>query len=184
MTLQIIMGSVLTIVGILALFLGVIFLAGSKGMVPRLITGGVLCSLGSAALGAGIILFRKGMRSSPEGIRKELLRLAKRNNGEISDDAIIASLGSSDTVKFVIADVVRMGVARETVKDGRTVYLFKDFQLALVFKKCPYCGNDYPVRDNIERCPSCGGDLKLAKVSLGADGDVYSMDDEEDSTRH
>jgi rRNA maturation protein Nop10 len=49
------------------------------------------------------------------------------------------------------------------------------------FKKCPYCGNDYPVRDDIEKCPACGGDLKVNRSMLAKGGEKYSMDEEDDS---
>jgi hypothetical protein len=60
----------------------------------------------------------------------------------------------------------------------RRVYRFEDVQAKLVLKKCPYCGNDYPVRDDIERCPTCGSDLKLQRTALAKGEDKFSMDDE------
>jgi rRNA maturation protein Nop10 len=53
--------------------------------------------------------------------------------------------------------------------------------MKMVLKKCPYCGNDYPVRDDIERCPTCGGDLKLHRTALAQDEKKFSMDEEDDT---
>ena len=44
--------------------------------------------------------------------------------------------------------------------------------------KCPHCGNNYPVHDDIERCPSCGGDLKAERTLLAEGGMKRSMDDD------
>jgi len=55
----------------------------------------------------------------------------------------------------------------------------KKLQMAgmnMVIEKCPYCGRDYPVRDDIERCPVCGGDLKLYRSALARNEKKFSMD--------
>jgi hypothetical protein len=181
MTLQVILGALLSVFGFLSAGLGVIFLIGSYGIASRLAAGGILGAAGLALLVAGIILFRRGSRYSPAGIRKELLRLAKLNNGELTDEAITGSLGSSDAVGFQVAALVREGIATERTRDDRRYYLFEDFQMKLVLKKCPYCGNDYPVRDVVEKCPSCGGDLKVNRSMLAKGNDKFSMDEGDDS---
>jgi hypothetical protein len=48
-------------------------------------------------------------------------------------------------------------------------------------EKCPYCGSDYPVRDDIERCPRCGGDLKLHRSALARDEGKISMSGKDDT---
>ncbi|MBN2078730.1 MAG: zinc ribbon domain-containing protein [Spirochaetes bacterium] len=181
MTLQVILGALISVAGFLAAGLGVLFLIASHGIASRLIAGFVLGGAGIAAFALGVIMFRRGMRASPGGIRKEILRLARMGNGEVTEEAVTGALGSSDTVRFQLIDLVRSGVARELRKDNRTVYLFEDFQAKLVLKKCPYCGNDYPVRDDIERCPSCGGDLKMHRSALAREDTSYSMDEDDDS---
>jgi len=72
-------------------------------------------------------------------------------------------------------------VAEERIRDNRRVYVFESFQVKLVLKKCPYCGNDYPVRDDIERCPSCDGDLTMHRTALAKGEATYSMDEDDDS---
>ena len=49
-----------------------------------------------------------------------------------------------------------------------------------IIKKCPYCGKDYPVRDDIEICPLCGGDLKLHRSAIARAGGAYGTDDDDD----
>jgi hypothetical protein len=181
MTLQVIIGALLSVAGFLSAGLGILFLIASHGIASRLIAGFILAGGGLAMLVAGVILFRRGMRTSPGGVRREILRLARMRNGELTGDAITGALGSSDTVRFQLMDLVRKGIAREAAKDGRAVYLFDDFQAKLVLKKCPYCGNDYPVRDDIERCPTCGGDLKVHRSVIAGGETSYSMDEDDDS---
>jgi len=35
-----------------------------------------------------------------------------------------------------------------------------------IIEQCPYCGNPYPVRDEITACPVCGGDLTMHRTVL------------------
>lgn len=181
MTLQVIFGALLSVLGFLSAGLGVVFLIGSYGIASRIATGGILGAVGLALFTAGVILFRRGSRRSPAGIRKELLRLAKMHNGELTDEAITGSLGTSDAVAFQVAALVKEGIAAERMRDNRRFYLFEDFQLKMVLKKCPYCGNDYPVRDVVETCPTCGGDLKAGRSMLAKGNDKFSMDEGDDS---
>jgi hypothetical protein len=53
--------------------------------------------------------------------------------------------------------------------------------MKILLKKCPYCGSDYPVRDDIKRCPACGGDLKTDRAAIARGEDKFSMDEEDDS---
>ncbi|MFC1669166.1 hypothetical protein ACFL20_02160 [Spirochaetota bacterium] len=177
MTGKIIMGAILSVTGAVSSFLGVLFLIASGGQGSRLLAGIVLLAIGITILLVGIIIFRKAMSISPAGIKKKLLKLARLNNGEISEEEILASLGNSDIVEQQLNEIMQRGIASEVIKNGRKIYIFPDFQLEIVVKECPYCGNDYPLRDDIEECPSCGGDLKMHKSLIVGANNSYSMDD-------
>ncbi|OHD63016.1 MAG: hypothetical protein A2176_09325 [Spirochaetes bacterium RBG_13_51_14] len=181
MTLQVILGALVSVIGVLSAGLGLLFIIASHGIGSRLAAGAVMGGGGLVVIIVGVIMFRKGLRFSPEGIRKELLRQAKMNNGELTEEVITGALGKSDAVNFQLADLVKRGVAEERIRDNRRVYVFESFQVKLVLKKCPYCGNDYPVRDDIERCPSCGGDLTMHRTALAKGEATYSMDEDDDS---
>ena len=181
MTLQVIFGALLSVIGILSSALGLIFFIGSHGIGSRLAAAGILGTAGVIMFVIGVIMFRRGSRFSPAGIRKELLRLARMNNGELTEEAIIGTLGTSDTVNVQLAALVREGVASERMRDNRKLYVIENVQMKMVLKKCPYCGNDYPVRDDIERCPTCGGDLKLHRTALALNEKKFSMDEEDDT---
>ena len=103
------------------------------------------------------------------------------NNGELTEEAITAELDDSDDVKFQLNDLVKLGVAKESLRNGKTVYQFENLQVKLVFKQCPYCGNDYPVRDDIQQCPSCGGDLKMHRSAIAGKNEKFSMDEDDDT---
>ncbi len=180
MTAKIILGSLIFITGLASLLLGIIFFIGAQGVESRLTIGKILMAGGLAVFIAGIILFRKGMQSSPAGIKRALLKLARMNNGEITDEAILGKLGDSDDVKMQLDLLLSSGIAKEIMKNNRRTYIFRDFQMKLVTKVCPYCGNDYPVRGVVENCPSCGGDLKMRNSASTEEEEKFSMDEEDE----
>lgn len=54
-------------------------------------------------------------------------------------------------------------------------------RMSMIIEKCPNCGRDYPVRDDVVRCPSCGGDLTLHRTVLARNEGKISMDEKEDN---
>ncbi len=173
---QIIAGAFLLIAGAGGAFLGLMFLIVSSGSGSRLITGLMLSAIGAGLLVSGFLLFRKGMRERPGSVHDRILKAAAKHNGVITAEVLAAETGGGDAVEFAIAAMVRKGRATAGDKDGGKIYTFPELQFKLKFKKCPYCGNDYPVKENIERCPSCGGDLKIVSESSGGGDDRFSMD--------
>ncbi len=176
MNARIFIGSFLSIIGVPGTGLGILFLAAAKGDPSRKMTGVILIICSILFLFSGIFLFLKGMAMRPAGIRSRLLKLAKHNNGEVFPEEITGTLGDSDAVKAEINTFLRSGLAKEFQREGRKIYIFSDFQHHLILKACPYCGNDYPVREDIEQCPSCGGDLKLNKKASSPGDEPYYMD--------
>ena len=75
MTLKIIFGSILSIVGILSSFLGLMFLISTGDKQSRIIVGAILLIIGIIFIIIGVMLFRKGIRFSPQGIKKRILKL-------------------------------------------------------------------------------------------------------------
>ncbi len=173
---QIIAGALFLIAGSGGAFLGLMFLIVSSGSGSRLITGIMLSAIGAALLASGIFLFRKGMRERPGSVHDRILGAAAKHNGVIAAEVLAAETGGGDSVEFALAAMVRKGRAIAVDREGRKIYTFPELQFKLKFKKCPYCGSDYPVKENIERCPSCGGDLKIVSESSDGGGDKFSMD--------
>ncbi|PKL36242.1 MAG: hypothetical protein CVV44_18685 [Spirochaetae bacterium HGW-Spirochaetae-1] len=175
MNIQLFTGAFLSLAGILLTGLGLLFIIAATGLQSRIIAGIALCAGGIPFLFIGVRLFLRGLALTPGGIRAAILRLARLGNGELTSDVIIANLGDSATVRFQIEQMVVSGLAEKRTEGARELYIFSDFQAGLRVKQCPYCGNDYPVREDIESCPSCGGDLKMKNHRSGGD-DNFSMD--------
>jgi len=180
MSLKIITGSFLSVVGFLAAILGILFIIASKGDTgSRLTSGLILFILGLSFFIIGAVIFKKAIQMTPASIKKKLLKLARENHGEVSEDAILGELGNSEDVHTLINELVAVGTAKEKIRDNRKFLFFPDFFMEMMVKQCPYCGNDYPVRDDIELCPNCGGDLKMYKSRLANKEDSFSMDDDD-----
>lgn len=173
---QIISGAFFTLTGAGGFFLGLMFLVVSSGSGSRLLTGITLLTIGAGLLISGIFLFRKGMSERPGSVHDRILRAAAKHNGIITAEILSAETGGGDAVDFELAAMIRKGQVAADDKEGNKIYTFPELQFKLKFKKCPYCGSDYPVKENIERCPSCGGDLKIVSESSGRGEDKFSMD--------
>ena len=175
MTLKIFYGALLLIAGILFFVMGLLFLIASSENSIRLYTGIILLAAGGLIITTGYRLFRKGMMTRPGALEAAILKAAAKKNGRISEEALIAETGIRDLTIFELNKMVSSKRAsRETSAQG-IFYSFPEFQFELKFKACPYCGNDYPVRADVERCPSCGGDLKITGTTVSGD-DRFSMD--------
>lgn len=175
MTLKIFYGAFVLITGILHFFMGLIFVIASSDNNTRFFIGIILLGAGALILFAGYRIFKKAMITRPGAIEATILKAAAKKNGRISEQAIVAETGIKDLTLFELNKMVStLRASRETSSQG-TFYIFPEFQFDLKFKACPYCGNDYPVRVDVEQCPSCGGDLKITTTSVSGE-DRFSMD--------
>jgi rRNA maturation protein Nop10 len=173
---NIISGAFFILSGIAGLFLGTMFLIASDGSASRLAAGIIFFAAGAGMTASGFYLLRKGLKGRPGSVEKLIMAAAAKHNGTISAKALSAETGGGEAVEFKLAAMVRSGRALVENISGKKIYKFPEVQFTLRFKKCPYCSNDYPVRENIEKCPSCGGDLKIVSERT-SDGDGrFSMD--------
>jgi len=173
---RIIAGSFLILSGGGGIFLGTMFLIASSGIASRLTAGSIILALGALLFAAGIYFFRKGIKERPGSVHESILRAAAKHNGTITGELLDAETGGGDAVNFELAAMIRSGKAKVENIDGGKTYIFPGLQFRLKFKKCPYCGSDYPVKEDIERCPSCGGDLKIVTEGSSGGEDKFSMD--------
>ncbi len=176
MNARIFFGGFLSVIGVPSVGLGLLFFVASKSDPSRVGPGTAFVVCGIIFLIPGIYLFVRGLAMRPAGIRSRILKLARRRNGEITEEQVAGELGTSDAVTAELNIMLRSGLAKEVVKEGRRLFVFQDFQHHLAMKACPYCGNDYPVREDIEQCPSCGGDLKLEKKGVTSGEEPFYMD--------
>jgi len=174
---KIIIGSFLILLGASAFFLAFVFFISSQGEGKRLIVAAVSSILSSVSIFFGIQFIRSWNASNPKKIRERILQLARKNHGKISDEALTGEIGDSDAVRSVLQFFLTYKIAFRKNEGPITVYEFPDFHLELVVKQCPYCSNDYPIRDDVEVCPSCGGDLKTITQRVQSDDDAFNLDD-------
>lgn len=172
---RIFLGAILCLAAIGLTLLGILFLIAARSDSHRLPVGMAMLVAGICLLAAGVTIFRQGIRQSPERIQQEILDLARRNHGEVSREVIASAMGTSDLVEQQVRALVEKGVARPSLKEGRRILVFPEYLLELVVKRCPFCGNDYPVRDEAEKCPGCGADLKISRERVAGPDDKVSI---------
>jgi len=175
MAFKIITGSALIITGLVSELMGLFFIIASSGMSSRLIAAGIFFAAGLPLLIFGFQMFRGGMLLRPELVKNAILKAAAEHAGEITREIITGVAGWDDIVVFEINDMIKKRIAKTEERDGRTFYIFPEFQIKYVINKCPFCGNDYPVRDDVQKCPSCGGDLKFLQIKSSTAGNNFSM---------
>jgi len=169
MAFKIIIGSTVIITGLISELMGLLFIIVSSGMTSRMIAAGIFIFVGLLLLIIGFKMFRSGMLLRPEIIRKGILKAAKDNNGEVSREAITGETGWNDIVVYELNDLIKKRIAKKEEHQGKQYYILPEFELKYIMNKCPFCGIDYPVREDIEKCPSCGGDLKFLQVKSPLD---------------
>lgn len=173
-------GSVLLVAaGIGLIGLGLLFLIGAGGKPYRYVIGAAGLALGALAVGFGLRLFKQAERLTPDYIRAEILVLAERHNGEISEPDLMAALGTRWPQALApLHQLVSQGICRKRVVDSTDYYVFEDLQPRLTVRRCEFCSAEIPIDDTLTSCPNCGGTIKtdVQKVSLSKD-DAYSMDE-------
>ncbi len=127
MILRIIIGTAIIVGGLYMLVNGVIFVITSGDESNRFLYGVMLLLGGITAGIAGMFLFKEGVPLSPETIQKKIFKLAAIKKGEVPEEVIRGEIGSSDTVDSELNSLINAGRVKKTVKDGRTYYIFSEF---------------------------------------------------------
>ncbi len=156
MIIHFIAGTLLSIIGFCALFLGTLFFIAAFGDLKRYLAGSILTFSGIALMTLGITLFRKGLRSTPAGIRKRLFDLAAERGGAITDDMIVSAFTDAGAAREQLSVLVRNGIVRESGKKEKRRYLFPDRSARNDIRHCAQCGSPCPDNPAVEACPSCG----------------------------
>ncbi len=170
---------VLVVVGIGLVALGLLFLVGAGGEVHRFVIAAAGLALGGAAVGFGVRWFKQADRLAPDYIRAEIMELARRRNGEISEPDLMAILGRRwPHALEPLSKMLSAGTCRKRVVDDTDYYVFVDMQPRLTVRRCEFCSAELPLDGKLTSCPNCGGTLKtdVERLSLSKD-DAYSMDE-------
>jgi len=170
----------LFLVGLAALLFGLLFLIGSDGQSTRLMVAATGLIFGAALVGVGVRMFKQARREDPDFIKAELLTLAKREDGEISEHELRGALGARwSKAEAVLLALQADGTCQLGKTQGGAYYTFPHLQPRLAVRRCEFCQAELPLDDELVSCPQCGGSVKIGvkRVSLG-EGEVYSMDDD------
>lgn len=144
--------------GILLALLGLVFL-----LAPGRSATGLLLLI----IGLGIILFaasrlRAMADMAPEGVERALQAAAAASQGEITVTEAVAQTGLPEgLVREGLGRLLSKGLIRLERREGADRYVFPGLTDTKMIKKCPYCGNEYPLKQPGRTCPSCGGNLEV-----------------------
>ena len=169
----------LVLLGIALIAFGLLFLVGSAGRAYRVGIAVVGLALGGVCVGFGIRWFKAENRKAPAFIRAEVLELARRRSGEISEPDLMALLGQRWSLALEpLQRLMAEGVCEKRVVEGVDYYVFTAMQPRISVRRCDFCDAELPLEPSVSSCPNCGGTIKtdVEAVSLSKD-EAYSMDD-------
>lgn len=167
------------VLGIALLLLGLLFLVGAAGQIQRYVVAVAAATAGAVLVGVGVRMFKQAEAASPAQLRGEILALAQREDGEISEGEVMAALGIRATRAPAVLDtMVREGLCERRQEQGTVYYLFRQLQPRLMVLRCEYCNAELPLAENITECPNCGGTVKTQVESRSVSaGELFSMDE-------
>ena len=146
------------VLGIAMGLLGVIFLlAPGHG-----VQGIILLVLGIILIATSANRLKVLAQLSPEGIEQQLAAMATGSNGEITVASAAGVTHLDDgTIRATLDRMLQQGMIQIEHRQGVEYYIFPGLREQKMVKKCPYCGNEYPVVQHLRTCPSCGGNLEI-----------------------
>jgi len=150
--------SILMLLGAGLGLLGLVFLIAPG----RAMTGLVMLIIGVALVGFAASRMRTMQALSPEGVEQHLTSVAADANGDLTVTALAGQTGLADgIVRDGLERLMNKGLVERELREGTEHYLFPGLKQEKMTKKCPYCGNEYPLSQAGRTCPSCGGNLEI-----------------------
>jgi Zn finger protein HypA/HybF involved in hydrogenase expression len=146
------------VLGSLLGLLGIIFLLAPG----RAMTAGIMLIIGSILIAVALNRLKVMAELSPEGVEQQLTAMATGSNGEITvtSAAGVTHLDDS-TIRVALDRLLQQGMVKVEHRQGVEYFIFPGLHEQKMVKKCPYCGNEYPVAQHLRTCPSCGGNLEI-----------------------
>lgn len=149
---------VLMVLGALLGLLGLIFLIAPE----RHLTGFIMLVIGAVLIGFAASRLRAMKGLSPEGVEQQITAVAADAGGEVTVGSVAGVTGLADGyVRTGLERLMQKGMVQVELRDGVDHYLFPGLKQEKMIKKCPYCGNEYPLAQAGRTCPSCGGNLEI-----------------------
>ena len=148
----------LVVLGVLLGLVGVIFVL-APGRAGK---GLVMLGLAALLIGFAANRLRAMARLTPQYLEELIAALAAAANGEVTLASACGQLRLDPArIAPVLEGLATRGVARVEHREGAEVYVFAGLRETKMVKKCPYCGNEYPVNTPGRTCPACGGNLGI-----------------------
>jgi hypothetical protein len=149
---------VMMLLGVLLGLLGLVFLIAPE----RGLTGFIMLVLGAVLIGFAASRLRAMKALSPEGVEQHITQVAADSNGDVTVGSVAGQTGLEDgAVRDGLQRLLQKGMVQVELRDGTEHYIFPGLKQEKMTKRCPYCGNEYPVSQAGRTCPSCGGNLEV-----------------------
>ena len=155
--------------GVLSGVVGLLFLVGSGGRLYRLGVGVACLAAAGVLAGAGVRLWKRAEARAPARVRADILALAERHDGVVSEGEVDSILqGRAEVGREVLTALLAEGACRRE-SDGRTTTLtFPGLLPRLVVRRCTFCSIELPLNGPEKVCPQCGGALESTLSSRSA----------------
>jgi len=146
------------LVGVLLALLGLVFvIAPGRGL-----TGFIMLVAGVVLIGFAGSRLRTMKALSPEGVEQHITQVAADSNGDVTVGSVAGQTGLDDgAARDGLQRLLHKGMVQVELREGVEHYLFPGLKQEKMTKRCPYCGNEYPLSQAGRTCPSCGGNLEV-----------------------
>jgi hypothetical protein len=105
-----------------------------------------MMGLGGAMLGFALSRMRSAAEGTPAALKRRIAVLATSSEGEVTLAQVTGMLGvDTEAAAGALEGLVSDGVARVETEGGDRVYVFAGLREKRKVKRCPHCGNVYPV---------------------------------------
>ena len=169
-----VLSSIGVVLGTILLLLGLLFLVGFGGHFYRLVIAALGITLGSISIGAGIWGWKRAQAHSPAQVRKDLLALAGRKSGRLTEADVVAAMPDRGQAAVdALHALVRAGHAVHAPTQGVMYFEFPDLRPTISIRRCSHCGWESPLSSQATVCAQCGGPLTLGQTT---DDDAIGLD--------
>jgi hypothetical protein len=153
---------VLVVFGTLIMLLGIVFLLAPG----RAAKGLLLLAIGGGVVGFAVQRLKTLATTTPDYLDEQLTNLAAAANGEVTVAAAVGQLRLDQaTAEAALQRLVSHGLAKVEMRENIATFVFAGLKPAVMVKKCPYCGNEYPISLEGRTCPACKGNLEIRPQS-------------------
>jgi hypothetical protein len=159
-------GAVSVMVGVTSGLLGLLFLVGYGGQMHRLLVGAIGLLLSGILVGLGVLWWKQAQARTPEQVRTDVLALASRRGGSITEADVVAALPDrAELAVKALTEMVRGGFCTPQVVSGVTRYEFPQLVGTVLVRRCGHCGWEAPLMSQASVCAQCGAPVKTGRAS-------------------